>query len=109
MKIALVTETYPPEVNGVAMTNQRLVRGLLDLGHELLLIKPRRVDAPDLNSGQLSIHEVFGIPIPNYAVLKIGLPAPGQLKLLEQSADLEQKRPLVDIASRIAEHPPIIL
>lgn len=80
MKIALVTETYPPEVNGVAMTNQRLVRGLLDLGHELLLVKPRRADAPVLKSGPLSVHEVFGIPIPNYAGLKIGLPAPGQLE-----------------------------
>jgi len=80
MKIALVTETYPPEVNGVAMTNQRLVRGLLELGHEVLLIKPRRADAPKIINRQLSVFEVFGIPIPNYAGLKIGLPAPGQLE-----------------------------
>ncbi|PXA04104.1 glycoside hydrolase [Coraliomargarita sinensis] len=80
MKIALVTETFPPEVNGVAMTNQRLVRGLLDRGHEVLLVKPRRSDAPDIRNGQLAMLEVFGIPIPNYAGLKIGLPAPGQLE-----------------------------
>ena len=80
MKIALVTETYPPEVNGVAMTNQRLVRGLLECGHDVLLIKPRRADAPDITTGQLSVFEVFGIPIPNYAGLKVGLPAPGQLE-----------------------------
>jgi glycosyltransferase involved in cell wall biosynthesis len=80
MKIALVTETFPPEVNGVAMTNQRLVRGLLEMGHKVLLIKPRRREAPGMATDQLSVLEVFGIPIPNYAGLKIGLPSPGQLE-----------------------------
>ena len=80
MKIVLVTETYPPEVNGVAMTNQRLVRGLIELGHKILLVKPRRSDAPDIENEDLSVLEVFGIPIPNYEGLKVGLPAPGQLE-----------------------------
>jgi len=80
MKIALLTETYPPEVNGVAMTNQRLVRGLIELGHNILLIKPRRSNAPNIENESLSQLEVFGIPIPNYAGLKVGLPAPGQLE-----------------------------
>lgn len=80
MKIALVTETYPPEVNGVAMTNQRLVRGMIELGHRVLLVKPQRADAPDLETDALSFLEVFGIPLPNYAGLKIGMPAPGQLE-----------------------------
>lgn len=80
MKVALVTETYPPEVNGVAMTNQRLVRGLTELGHQILLIKPRRADAPNIETDRLSVQEVFGIPIPNYAGLKLGLPSPGQLE-----------------------------
>lgn len=62
------------------MTNQRLVRGLIDLGHEILLVKPSRDDAPVPEKGSLSILEVFGVPIPNYAGLKLGLPAPGQLE-----------------------------
>lgn len=80
MKIALITETYPPEVNGVAMTNQRLVRGLMGLGHHILLVKPRRRSAPDIRSEQLSVLDCFGLPIPTYPDLKIGLPAPGQLE-----------------------------
>ncbi|MDP2433564.1 MAG: hypothetical protein Q8O33_16290 [Pseudomonadota bacterium] len=28
LRILLVTETYPPEINGVAMTTERRVRGL---------------------------------------------------------------------------------
>ena len=80
MRIALVTETYPPEVNGVAMTNQRLVRGLLARGHSVLLIKPQRADALTADDPALRIFEVFGVPIPNYAGLKLGLPTPGQLE-----------------------------
>lgn len=80
MRVALLTETFPPEVNGVAMTNQRLVRGLIELGHEVLLIKPQRDDAPNMQTAKLSVQEVFGIPIPNYAGLKLGLPRPGHLE-----------------------------
>ena len=80
MRIALATETFPPEVNGVAMTHQRLVRGLITKGHEILLIKPDRSDAPPSDSPSLRIHTVFGVPLPNYAGLKIGLPYPSELE-----------------------------
>ncbi|NBB78907.1 MAG: glycosyltransferase [Verrucomicrobia bacterium] len=80
MQIALVTETFPPEVNGVAMTNQRLVQGLLQKGHRVQLIKPRRFDCLPPESPGQRIHEVFGIPIPNYPGLKMGLPFPGELE-----------------------------
>jgi len=80
MRISLITETYPPEVNGVAMTNQRLIRGLIAKGHRIQLIKPRRRDALPSDHEALEIFPVFGIPIPNYAGLKIGLPAPGQME-----------------------------
>ena len=33
LRVALVTETFPPEVNGVAMTWGNLVKGLLQRGH----------------------------------------------------------------------------
>ncbi|MEM7789986.1 MAG: glycosyltransferase family 1 protein [Verrucomicrobiota bacterium] len=80
MKIALITETFPPEVNGVAMTNQRLVRGLIERGHKLFLVKPRRSDSRASDHENLEICEVFGVPIPNYAGLKFGLPGPGTLR-----------------------------
>ena len=35
LRIALVTETYPPEINGVAMTLQRLVSSLMQRGHRV--------------------------------------------------------------------------
>lgn len=80
MKIALITETYPPEVNGVAMTNQRLVRGLIRMGHEILLIKPRRRDGFRGDGASLRVLDCAGLPIPTYPDLKIGLPKPGELE-----------------------------
>lgn len=41
MRYATVTETYPPEVNGVALTVQGLAHGLRARGHELMLMRPR--------------------------------------------------------------------
>lgn len=95
MHIALVTETFPPEVNGVAMTNQRLVRGLLAKGHSITLIKPQRNDSLPPENAQQTIYEVFGIPIPNYAGLKLGLPYPGELEQLFET----QQPDIVHIAT----------
>jgi glycosyltransferase involved in cell wall biosynthesis len=76
LHIAVVTETYPPEVNGVAMTLGRMVRGLLAHGHRVSLTRPRQhaQDAP-VTSVRLSTTLVRGLPIPGYAGLKFGLPA----------------------------------
>ena len=35
LKITFVTETFPPEVNGVAMTVGRLVSGMRERGHRV--------------------------------------------------------------------------
>lgn len=76
LRIAIVTETYPPEVNGVAMTVGRLVEGLLRRGHQVQLIRPRqhRLDQAS-RGGPLSEVLVQGIPIPRYRGLLLGLPA----------------------------------
>ena len=42
LRIAFVTETYPPEVNGVAMTLAELVRRLHARHHQIELIRPRQ-------------------------------------------------------------------
>lgn len=75
LHIALVTETYPPEVNGVALTVARLARGLLARGHRMQLLRPRRDrdDAP-CEAG-MDEHLLPGLPIPRYSELRMGLPA----------------------------------
>ena len=42
MRYAIVTETYPPEVNGVALTVQGLEQGLRARGHDVTLVRPRQ-------------------------------------------------------------------
>jgi glycosyltransferase involved in cell wall biosynthesis len=76
LRIAVVTETWPPEVNGVAMTLAKLVQGLSHRNHDVQLIRPRqtKTDSPMSDS---SLEEVLmrGMPIPRYPELKLGLPS----------------------------------
>lgn len=73
MRIALVSETYPPELNGVALTVRRAVDHLRRRGHEVLLIRPRQPgDARNDSSGELPLP---GLPLPMYRDVRFGLPA----------------------------------
>jgi glycosyltransferase involved in cell wall biosynthesis len=76
LRVAIVTETYPPEVNGVAMTIGRIVAGLQRRQHQVQLVRPRqgRADSP---ASRPNFEEVLkaGVPIPRYDALKMGLPA----------------------------------
>ena len=76
LRIAMVTETYPPEINGVAMTMGRIVAGLQTRGHAVQLIRPRQ-HHHDQPAREPLFEEVLqrGIPVPRYDALKIGLPA----------------------------------
>jgi glycosyltransferase involved in cell wall biosynthesis len=83
LRIAVVTETYPPEVNGVAMTLGRMVDGLQMRNHRIQLIRPRQHadDAPQ-PTATLTEHLQRGIPLPRYEGLKMGLPAKAALTRL---------------------------
>lgn len=83
LRIALVTETYPPEINGVAMTLGRQVADLQQRGHQIQLIRPRQ-SLHDQATFSSSLEEVLkpGVAIPRYAGLKMGLPAKSALTRL---------------------------
>lgn len=74
--MAIVTETYLPEVNGVAITMGRMIDGLRLRRHRIQLIRPRQ-HADDRPAALPDFEEVLtrGIPIPRYDALKLGLPA----------------------------------
>ncbi len=76
LQVSVVTETYPPEVNGVAMTLERIVDGLQRRNHRIQLIRPRQ-HATETPARELHLEEVLspGVPIPGYQGLRIGLPA----------------------------------
>ena len=74
--IALVTETYPPEINGVALTIARLASGLRARGHTVSLVRPRRrADTADAQSTFAA-----GLALPGYRAVRCGLPAGGALR-----------------------------
>ncbi len=79
MRCAIVTETYPPEINGVALTVRSLEEGLRAQGHTVDLIRPRqRNDQIALNHETL----VPSMSLPRYPGLRVGLPAIRQLTRL---------------------------
>lgn len=81
MKISLVTETFPPEINGVAMTLERLSLGLSRLGHQVQVIRPRQIDEQEPRSEFEEI-AVGAIPLPGYSELNMGLPVLSKIDAL---------------------------
>jgi len=79
--ICVVTETYPPEINGVAGTLVRLVQGLRARGHVVSVVRPRQraVDGPG-PSDDPELTLVRGVPLPGYRDVHVGLPAPRALR-----------------------------
>lgn len=78
-RLAIVTETYPPEVNGVALTIARFVEGMRNRGHDVQLIRPRQMRDENATNGEVLMR---GLPIPRYPHLKMGLPAKNALAKL---------------------------
>lgn len=80
LRLAVVTETYPPEVNGVALSLARFVEGLRKQDHDIQLIRPRQLPA-ERPSHREGFSEMLtnGVPIPRYPDLKLGLPAKSAL------------------------------
>lgn len=87
LRVAVVTETFPPEVNGVALTVDRLVRGLQARNHDVQLVRPRQHKADSVAEAEAEaaagvdvpdpLEQVLmrGLPIPRYPHLRMGFPA----------------------------------
>ena len=74
LRIAVVTETFPPEVNGVARTIGLMVEALLERGHEIQLVRPRQgSDRMLMQREGFTERLTRGVPIPRYASLQLGL------------------------------------
>lgn len=70
--IEVVTDTYVPDINGVAISLGRLCSGLRDLGHRVEIIRSGKCHTE---------HEtrVLSWPLPGYWEVKVGAPLPGEL------------------------------
>ncbi|WBB82176.1 glycosyltransferase family 1 protein [Micromonospora sp. WMMD882] len=76
MRIAIVTESFPPDVNGVAHSVVRVAEHLLARGHELLVVAPappggRRRTVDDQ---PYPVVRIPSVPMPRYQSFRLGLP-----------------------------------
>ncbi|MBS0557444.1 MAG: glycosyltransferase family 1 protein [Proteobacteria bacterium] len=78
MRISLVSETYPPEINGVALTVRDLAHGLASRGHSVQVVRPQRADR-HAEPG-IQCMDTSGLPLPHYPGLRVGLPAAARLR-----------------------------
>lgn len=94
LHIVLVTETWLPDINGVANSLFQLMRQLKQMGHRISLVRPRQAEAIEQQMGQnfaktdahkqapgfdfsLAIdHQITvkGMAMPYYANLRMGMP-----------------------------------
>jgi glycosyltransferase involved in cell wall biosynthesis len=81
LRLTLVTETFPPEVNGVARTLGRWVETFRARGHAVQVVRPRQpAEGPSPGC-------VYGLPLPYYPHLRFGVASPLRLReLLERGA-----------------------
>src|SRR5690242_20259195 len=77
LRVAVVTETYPPEINGVARTVGLMVEALRERGHEIQLVRPRQRGEPGALPGEAQRELLVpGFPIPFYRHLQMGFAPP---------------------------------
>lgn len=98
LRVAVVTETFPPEVNGVAVTISKLVEGMRHRGHDVQLIRPRQPGDVAGDGVTPDVVLLRGLPIPHYPQLRMGLPATRALLAL-----WAQRRP--DVVHVVTEGP----
>ena len=73
LHIEFVTETYPPDVNGVAFTVQSLEQGLRLMGHRVAVVRTEGAHESAFEDCDRVL--VQGAPLPSYPGLRFGLPA----------------------------------
>ncbi|GAB4191085.1 MAG: glycosyltransferase family 1 protein [Roseiflexaceae bacterium] len=81
MRIALMTETFLPDVNGVVTTLCRLLEHVQAAGHEALVLAPS--GSPDSYAGARVV-PLRGTPLPLYPNLRFTPPQPGLLDELRR-------------------------
>lgn len=97
LNIAIVSETWPPEINGVAMSVLQLAKGLQQLGHRILLVRPQQQHSttafyPD------ALCLVKAQALPKYPDLRFGWP-----QMLKIARSFDQFKP--DIVHIVTEGP----
>ncbi|RIJ61884.1 glycosyltransferase family 1 protein, partial [Clavibacter lycopersici] len=81
MRVAVVSESFLPTVNGVTTSVCRVLEHLRDRGHQAIVI------APDAGApAEFAGFPVHGVPAIAYRQFPVGIPSPQVLRLLTDFA-----------------------
>ncbi|HEY4853345.1 MAG TPA: glycosyltransferase, partial [Streptosporangiaceae bacterium] len=77
MRIAIVTESFAPDVNGVAHSVLRIAEHLVLRGHQPLIVAPRPAAGivPDAGHWPYPVVRMPSLPMPGYPNFRLGLPS----------------------------------
>ena len=72
MRIAILTETFLPKIDGIVTRLCHTIRHLREFGHEVMIIAPKGIT--DFEGTPVT--GVSGFPFPLYPELKLAIPRP---------------------------------
>ncbi|MEU7577875.1 glycosyltransferase family 1 protein [Streptomyces sp. NPDC041068] len=76
MRVVIVTESFPPDVNGVAHCAAQTVRQLAARGHHALVVAPATAaGVADDSAAPCPVVRVPSLPLPGYPHVRIALPS----------------------------------
>ncbi|MGW0612302.1 glycosyltransferase family 4 protein [Streptomyces sp. NPDC002788] len=90
MRVVIVTESFPPDVNGVAHCALQTARHLVDRGHAPVVVAPAPApgNKPDV-SAPCPVVRVPSLPLPGYPQVRVALPSRRlAAALIEHRADV---------------------
>ncbi|MGW2487454.1 glycosyltransferase family 4 protein [Streptomyces sp. NPDC001606] len=76
MRVVIVTESFPPDVNGVAHCALQTARHLVDRGHSPLVVAPAPAPgSPPDTDAPCPVVRVPSLPLPGYPQVRVALPS----------------------------------
>ncbi|MBB5867943.1 phosphatidylinositol alpha 1,6-mannosyltransferase [Allocatelliglobosispora scoriae] len=75
MRVAIITESFAPDVNGVANSVARVTEHLVDHGHEPMVIAPRPMRLAQAGPSPFPVVRLPSLPLPGYASVRLTPPS----------------------------------
>src|SRR5579875_3638523 len=75
MRIAIITESFAPDLNGVANCVLRVAENLVERGHQPLVIAPEPASGGPGESFPYPVARVPSVSLPRYPGFRLGLPS----------------------------------
>ena len=84
MRVAIVTESFLPHMNGVTGSVLQVSRHLRELGHDLLVIAPKapgqEPGSAGVDTGGVDTAYITSAPLPSYPDVRVALATVAQIK-----------------------------